>query len=142
LAGMFEYRLPCTSLLTALQLWRMFLQLDSTRYPMKNYSDIAFRIYGPFARHVVNILQSIQLFCLVGVIIIGNGQGLYQINNNICYIVCCVIWSALGMVLGQVRTLQRFGWIANFAVWMNVIVMVMTMVVVTHSEPNYEAASK
>jgi hypothetical protein len=38
--------------------------------------------------------------------------------------------------------LQRFGWIANFAVWMNVIVMVMTMVVVTHSEPNYEAASK
>jgi hypothetical protein len=120
----------------------MFLQLDSTRYPMKNYSDIAFRIYGPVARHIVNILQSIQLFCLVGVIIIGNGQGLYQINDNICYIVCCVIWSALGMVLGQVRTLQRFGWIANFAVWINVLVMVITMVVVTHSEPNYEAASK
>jgi hypothetical protein len=46
------------------------------------------------------------------------------------------------MVLGQVRTLQKFGWIANFAVWLNVLVMVMVMVVVTHSEPNYEAASK
>ena len=120
----------------------MFLQLDSDRYPMSNYSDIAFRIYGPFARHIVNVLQSVQLFCLVGVIIIGNGQGLYQINCNICYVVCCVIWSVLGMFLGQIRTLQRFGWIANFAVWINVIVMVLTMVVVTHSEPNYEAASK
>jgi len=130
------------NLLTTSQLWRMFLQLDSDRYPMSNYSDIAYRIYGPFARHIVNVLQSVQLFCLVGVIIIGNGQGLYQINGNICYVVCCVIWSVLGMFLGQIRTLQRFGWIANFAVWINVIVMVLTMVVVTHSEPNYEAASK
>lgn len=120
----------------------MFLQLDSNRYPMTNYSDIAFRIYGPFARHIVNLLQSVQLFCLVGVIIIGNSQGLYQINGNICYIACCVIWAVLGMLLGQIRTLQKFGWIANFAVWINVIVMVLTMAVVAHSEPNYEAASK
>lgn len=120
----------------------MFLQLDSTRYPLNSYGDVAFRIFGPAARHLVNVLRWIQLFCLVGVIVIGNGQGLYQINSNICYVVCCVIWSVIGMVLGQVRTLQRFGWIANFAVWMNVIVMVMVMVVVTHSEPNYEAASK
>ena len=54
----------------------MFLQLDSTRYPVTNYSDIAFRVYGPVARYVVNVLQSVQLFCLLGVIIIGNGQGL------------------------------------------------------------------
>ena len=66
----------------------MFLQLDSVKYPVTNYSDIAFRIYGPVARHVVNVLQSVQLFCLVGVVIIGNGQGLYQINGNICYVVC------------------------------------------------------
>jgi hypothetical protein len=45
-------------------------------------------------------------------------------------------------VLGQVRTLQKYGWIANCAVWLNVIVMILTMAVVTHSHPNYEAASK
>jgi len=38
-------------------------------------------------RHLVNILQAIQLIFNVGVIIIQNGQGLYQINGNICYIV-------------------------------------------------------
>ncbi|KAM0691527.1 hypothetical protein Q7P36_010298 [Cladosporium allicinum] len=125
---------------TGWQLWRMFLQLDSTRHPVTNYSDIAFRIYGPVARQVVNVLQSVQLFCLLGVVIIGNGQGLYQIIGNICYVACCMIWAVLGMVLGQIRTLQKFGWIANFAVWMNVVLMVLVMAAVTHSEPNYEAA--
>ena len=95
----------------------MFLHLDSTKYPMKTFGDIAFRIYGTAARHCVNVLQSIQLLFNVGVIIIANGQGLYQVNNNICYVVCCVIWTALGACIGQVRTLQKFGWIANFAIW-------------------------
>jgi amino acid transporter len=49
---------------------------------------------------------------------------------------------ACGFVLGQVRTLQKYGWIANGAVWLNVIVMILTMAVVTHSHPNYEAAGK
>jgi hypothetical protein len=40
-------------------LWRMFLMLDSNQYPMKTYGDFAFRIFGGFARHIVNILQSI-----------------------------------------------------------------------------------
>ena len=53
-----------------------------------------------------------------------------------------MIWAVLGMVLGQIRTLQKFGWIANFAVWMNVLLMVLVMAAVTHSEPNYEAAFK
>lgn len=140
---------------------------------MKTFGDIAFRVYGTAARHCVNVLQSIQLLFNVGAIIIANGQGLYQINGNICYIVCCVIWAACGMVVGQIRvsashpisgvddthsafierslgarsnanisqTLQKFGWIANFAIWLNVVVMILTMVVVTHSSPNYEAAA-
>ena len=53
-----------------------------------------------------------------------------------------MIWAVLGMFLGQIRTLQKFGWVANLAVWLNVVVMVLVMAVVTHSEPNYEAASK
>ena len=42
---------------------------------MKNYGDLAFRIYGTIPRYTVNILQSIQLLCQVGLIIISNGQG-------------------------------------------------------------------
>lgn len=72
---------------TGWQIWQMFLQLDSNQYPLKTFGDIAFRAYGKVVRHLVNILQAIQLIFNVGVIIIQNGQGLYQINGNICYIV-------------------------------------------------------
>lgn len=44
------------------------------------------------------------------------------------------------MVLGQIRTLQKFGWLANLAVFINVFIMIFTMIVVAHSEPNYTAA--
>lgn len=126
---------------TAWQIWNMFLALDSHKYPMKTYGDIAFRIYGGVARHAINVLQSIQLLFNVGVIVIGNGQGLYQVNSSICYVVCCVIWTVLGMFLGQIRTLQRFGWIANLAIWINVIVMIITIAAVSHSVPNYDASN-
>lgn len=55
---------------------------------------------------------------------------------------CIVIWLLCGMVVGQIRTLQRFGWIANLAVWINVANMILTMAVVTHSHPNWEAAGQ
>jgi hypothetical protein len=127
---------------TGWQIWQMFLRLDSDQYPIKTFGDIAFRTYGRVARHLMNILQTIQLIFNVGVIIIQNGQGLYQINSNICYIVCCVIWAVCGFALGQVRTLQKYGWIANAAVWINVAIMILTMAVITHSHPNYSAATK
>lgn len=126
---------------TGWQMWQMFLRLDSTRYPLKTFGDIAFRVYGSLARHLINLLQSIQLLFNVAVIVIGNGQGLYQVNSNICYIACCIIWAGLGMILGQIRTLQKFGWIANFAIWINIVVMIMTMAVVTHTAPNYSASN-
>ena len=69
---------------TGWQLWKMFIMLDSYKYPLKTYGDIAFRVFGAPARHTVNILQSIQLIVNVGLIIIGNGQGIYQINPKIC----------------------------------------------------------
>jgi amino acid permease len=67
---------------TGYQIWSMFLTLDSDHYPLKTFGDIAFRAYGQVVRHIVNILQAIQLIFNVGVIIIQNGQGLYQINSN------------------------------------------------------------
>ena len=119
----------------------MFLRLDSDRYPLKSYGDIAFRIYGTWARHSVNLLQSIQLLFNVGVIILANGQGLSQVvNDKVCFIVLCIVWTIAGGLLGQVRTLQKFGWIANLAIWINLIVLFLTMGVVAHYPPNYEAA--
>jgi len=123
------------------QLWRMFLRLDSDRYPLKTYGDIAFRIYGFWARHTVNVLQSIQLLCNVGVIIIANGQGLSQVaKNKVCFIALCIIWTVAGALLGQIRTLQRFGWVANAAIWLNLLVIFITMGIVAHSPPNFTAA--
>jgi len=43
------------------------------------------------------------------------------------------------MILGQVRTLQKFGSIANLAIWLNIITLIMTMASVANSPPNYTA---
>ena len=65
---------------SAVQLWQMFMGLDSTRYPLRNYGDLAFRVYGPIARQGVNILQSFQFFLNVALIIESSGQGLGQMT--------------------------------------------------------------
>lgn len=49
------------ALYTGLILWRLYIRLDSVRYPLKTYADMAERIFGRAARHVVNVLQSLQL---------------------------------------------------------------------------------
>lgn len=44
------------------------------------------------------------------------------------------------MILGQIRTLQKFGSIANFSIWLNIITLIITMGAVAHTSPNYSAA--
>lgn len=122
------------------QIWRMFLKLDSDRYPMRTFGDLGYRIFGTYTRHGMNILQSIQLFFNVGVIIIGNGQGLSQMAKfKLCFSVCTLVWALAGMIFGQIRTLQKFGHLANFAIWLNVLVIFMTMGEAAHSSPNWTA---
>ncbi|KAL8666944.1 MAG: hypothetical protein Q9168_007387 [Polycauliona sp. 1 TL-2023] len=122
-------------------LWKMFLQLDSDRYPLRCYGDIAYRVAGSVARHIVNIVQSIQLLFLVGIIIIQNGQGLSQISKgSVCFIILCFVWAIAGAFLGQIRTLRRLGWLAHAAIWLNVLILIVTTAVVFHSDPNYDAA--
>lgn len=67
---------------TGLLLWWLFLKLDSDLYPVKTYSDLVERIFGRVARHLVNILQSIQLIVNVGTICLSNGQSLSQISKG------------------------------------------------------------
>jgi len=106
------------------QLWKVFMAMDSDKYPMKSYADCFFRVYGRWARHGVNILQAIQLLFTVSILILSNGQSISQVSKgSICFIACLVIFMAAGMVIGQIRTLQRFGWLANFAVWINLLIL-------------------
>jgi hypothetical protein len=41
-------------------------------------------------------------------------------------IVAEVVFMLLGFILGQIRTLQRLSWLANVAIWLNVVVIIMT----------------
>jgi peptidoglycan biosynthesis protein MviN/MurJ (putative lipid II flippase) len=123
-------------------LYHMFLGLDSHNYPMRTYGDIAFRVYGTPMRHLVNILQSIQLLFNVGLIIVGNGQALSQVAKfKLCYAICCLVFALSGFVIGQVRTLQKYGWLANAAIWMNVFIIITSMGVASKTGPNYPAVN-
>lgn len=127
---------------TGYLLWGMFLTLDSSVYPLKNYGDVVSRIYGRRTRFAVDILQSIQLLCNVAVIILGNGQGLSEIaKGKGCYTILILVWALAGMIVTQIKTLQKFGHLANLAVWMNLFVCFATMGMVAHSPPNYVAAA-
>ncbi|PCH34695.1 amino acid transporter [Wolfiporia cocos MD-104 SS10] len=126
---------------TGLLLWWLFLHLDSDTFPVKTYSDLAERIYGRTSRHIVSILQSIQLIINVGTICLSNGQSLSQISKgHLCFAVCIVIWAIVGMGIGQIRSLKSYGWLANSAVWINLAIIFISMGFVAHSPPNYAAA--
>ncbi|KAF8519394.1 amino acid transporter-like protein [Hysterangium stoloniferum] len=141
---------------TGMQLWKMYLSLDSDEFPVQNYADLTERIYGRFARHAVNILQTLQLlfnvawgailplifsFSHIKVYSFRNTQGLSQISKGkVCFSVLALIWMLAGMIIGQIRSLQNYGNLANFAIWLNLLVIFITMGAVAHSAPNFHAA--
>lgn len=55
-------------------LWMQFLGLDSLEYPIRNYGDLAFRIYGPIPRYFVNVMQALLLLLILGQVVIQNGN--------------------------------------------------------------------
>ncbi|KAF8967257.1 transmembrane amino acid transporter protein-domain-containing protein [Flammula alnicola] len=129
------------ALYTGLILWRLFIRLDSGRHPVKTYADISERIFGRAARHIVNVLQSLQLIINVATICLSNGQALSQLSNfKLCFSVCIVIFPIVGFIIGQIRTLKNYGWLANGAVWLNLLIIFTSMGFVAHSAPNFAAA--
>jgi hypothetical protein len=82
----------------------------------------------------------------VTLLIETNGQGLAQMVEGasqkgfLCFISAQVIFTVIGMVLGQIRTLQRLSFLATIALWLNIVVIIMTMVVVHQYPPNYSAS--
>jgi hypothetical protein len=81
----------------------------------------------------MNVLQSVQLLFNVGIIILGNGQGLSQVaKNKVCFSALCIIWTAIGFIIGQIKTLRNYGWLANSAIWLNILTLLITMVSALH----------
>ncbi|KAI0379520.1 transmembrane amino acid transporter protein-domain-containing protein [Hypomontagnella monticulosa] len=126
-------------------LWKVFCGLDSDRFPLRGYGDFFFRIYGTWARHFVNVAQALQMLLTVAVLILSNGQSISQISRGssgtsmgICFIACLIIFMAAGLILGQIRTLQRLGWLANLSVWLSIALVILCMASVIYG-PNYAA---
>lgn len=119
-------------------IWHVFLGLDSYEFPCRNYGDLAFRTWGTTARYVTNILQALSLLLLLGQVTIQYGQNISQVSKfRLCYIVCPLLFVIAGFFMTQIRTLKNYGLVANFAVWLNLLVIFITMGVMAHSPPNY-----
>lgn len=112
--------------------------LDSYEFPVKSFGDLGFRLYGQPMRWLFNVLQAVQLILNVGTLIVSNGEAFSQAAKfKLCFAVCCLVWALAGFLFGQVRTLQKFGWLANAAVWINIIVIGITMGAAATTAPNY-----
>lgn len=107
-------------------IWRTFLALDSSRFPMVTFGDAFFRLFGSKTRHFINILQSFQMFMSVAVVQLGQTMILAQLAGsvNLCLIVCAVISLVVGMISGYMRSLKHLGWLCNAAVWINVVTFI------------------
>lgn len=81
---------------SGLQLWKMFLGLDSPSYPLRNYGGLAFRVLGNWTGVIVDIIQSLQLFPNVILSIIGKVQNLGQlVSRGGSGYICCKFPSVL-----------------------------------------------
>ncbi|KAF5373086.1 hypothetical protein D9758_001467 [Tetrapyrgos nigripes] len=127
---------------TGLILARLFCNLDSDVYPVRTYGDLGYIVLGPVFKRICDILQTLQLIINVGLICLSNAQAVEQIaaNNKFCFSVAVLIWTLAGMVVGQIRSLKAYGWLANSAVWLNLIVIFTSMGFVAHSPPNFASA--
>ena len=119
-------------------IYHVYLGIDSYEFPARNYGDLGFRTWGTIARHTTNILQALGLLLILGQVTIQFGENISQVSKfRLCYAVCPVLFVCAGFFLTQIRTLKAYGWVANLAVWLNLLVIFITMGVMAHSPPNY-----
>ncbi|GAV56432.1 hypothetical protein ZYGR_0BT00120 [Zygosaccharomyces rouxii] len=122
---------------------RCFCKVDSNNYPIRTFSDLAARIVAPWFRYPFGLLQFIQMILNCGLILLSTAQAVSQMlvvnrgKDDFCFTVDILVWALLCMIVGQIRSLSRFAHIANFAVWMNIAVCIITMVGVAVGGPYY-----
>ncbi|KIW37740.1 uncharacterized protein PV06_09736 [Exophiala oligosperma] len=114
---------------SALMIWHVFLGLDSSRFPVLSFGDPFFRLFGPKTRNVINVMQAFQMFCTVAVIVQGNAQIMSQVNGgHVCYIAIAIISVIIGIASCGLRALKEVGFLANFAVWINIVSFIIILV--------------
>ncbi|EST05337.1 Amino acid transporter, transmembrane [Kalmanozyma brasiliensis GHG001] len=124
-----------------IMLWKLFMNLDSARYPVKTYGDLGERVVGWPIRYLFNALQTLQLIINVGLICLTNGQALSQVisgapgNANLCFSVCVVIFSLIGMAFAQVQTFRGLGFAASTAVYQNIAIVIISMAAIIKYGP-------
>ncbi|XWX01182.1 hypothetical protein V2A60_009208 [Cordyceps javanica] len=130
--------------------WKTYIGLDSDRYPLVTFGDLFYRLFGALPRHCMNFMLSFQMMLFVSTVILQSGQGISQISQGrdaarggggggLCFVVCMLIFMFAGLLVSQVRTLQRVAWLANLAVWVNVTILLICIGVVVHYPPNFKA---
>jgi hypothetical protein len=124
-------------------IWKIYLALDSSRYPMMSYGDPFFRLFGKKSRHAINVAQSLQQFLTVAVLILGKTVNLSQLSKNkVCFSGMMCIVLLIGMLSGIIRSLTKIGWLSNAAVFINVANFLIIMVAAATYEPLYSAVTR
>jgi len=109
-------------------LWKLYMALDSERYPIKSYGDIAERTFGPAFRNVVNTVQFLQLGLQVSTFIMLNGHALAVIiDKPFCFMLLNVFVSIIGICGSQMRSLRSLSAFAFFGFFGNMIAFVATL---------------
>lgn len=121
-----------------------FVKTDSNNFPVRTFADLSARAISSKVRVFFALFQFIQMIMTVAQCVLGAASSVAQLldtnlgRNTLCYTVNILVWSILGMIVGQIKTLARFSYLANLAVWITVAVCVMTMVGAATSGPNYQ----
>ncbi|KAJ5904442.1 hypothetical protein N7504_006825 [Penicillium tannophilum] len=123
-------------------IWRTFLGLDSSRFPVLSFGDPFFRLFGPGARHFINFTQALQMFLTVAVVLLGQTQLIAQLGESVdlCYIVCGIIAVVVSIASGYMRSLKHLGWFCNLSVWINVVSFIIICVAAAKYGPDPTAA--
>lgn len=116
--------------------------VDSYQFPCRNYGDLAFRSLGTIGRHVTNVLQAVALLLILGQVTLQYGQNISQVSKfRLCYAICPLLFVIAGFAITQIRTLKAYGLVANFAVYLNLLAIFLTMGFISASPPNYAVAT-
>ncbi|GAB7342548.1 hypothetical protein MBLNU457_g0726t1 [Dothideomycetes sp. NU457] len=122
-------------------LWWLYVKLDSDRFPVKSYSDITERTAGKPMRLLVTWLVFIHMIVNVATTSLSAAQSLHQLaHGHICFVVAIIVWILVGCILNQIRTLKRYSWLASSAIWLNLLVIFLSVGFIAHSPPNYASA--
>lgn len=109
--------------------------MDSPKCPIMCYA-LGERTFGRAVRRIFNFFQSFQQIFNVALLIIGNSQILsVLISCKFCYVALNVFFMLVGITGEQIRSLKKFSWFTTINIWLNILVMVITVVGLYSSPP-------